>query len=398
MNLFSLVLVNLGRNKRRTLLTTLSVVIALFLFCALRGVLDTLAASIQVSSETRLVTRNAISLIFPLPLAYRERLAALPGVKSVSYANWFGGQDPVTPGNYYAQFAVDGPTYFPMYTKDVEVVAADRPQAEITLPPGVDPKLAAFMTEQDACVVGQRLFDRMKWKLGQVVHLNGTIFPGSWPFTIRAVYHAKDPAFGEEALIFHWKYLEQRGMGGHGQVGWYVLELSDPSRAGEMCRAADALYLNSAAATRTETERAFQAGFVSMYGNVPFAIGVIGLAVVFAILLVAANTMMMATRERTAEYGVLKTLGFEDGTIFRIVLAEAAIITLGGGLAGSLLAKFLLEGVGFNAMGFLPPMTVTWATVATGVAIAVLMGAVSGLIPAWQASRLKIVDALRRVG
>ena len=157
------------------------------------------------------------------------------------------------------------------------------------------------------------------------------------------------------------------------------------------------MFENSAAATRTETERAFQAGFVSMYGNVPFLIGVIGMAVVFAILLVAANTMMMATRERTAEFGVFKTLGFEDGTIFKMVLAEAAIITLGGGLIGALLAKFLIEGSDFNLAGFLPPMTVSWATVAMGIGIAMLMGAVSGAIPAWQASRLKIVDALRRV-
>src|SRR5207249_4678332 len=180
-------------------------------------------------------------------------------------------------------------------------------------------------------------------------------------------------------------------------VGWYVLELSDPGQAGAVTRAVDALYANSAAATHTETERAFQAGFVSMYGNVPFLIGVIGLAVVFAILMVAANTMMMATRERTAEVGVMKTLGFEDGTIFGIVLAEAAVITLGGGILGALLAKYVIETSHFNAGGLLPPMSVNWATVATGVGIAVLMGATSGLIPAFQAARLKIVDALRRV-
>ena len=397
MSLFKLVMINLGRNKRRTILTLSSVVIALFLFCTLRGILDTLAASIKVSSEARLVTRNAISLIFPLPLAYRERFAALQGVKSVSYANWFGGADPNDTGNFYAQFAVDAASYLPMYANDVEIVAGDQPQAAVTLPAGLDPKLTAFMTERDACLVGERLFKRMNWKMGQVVHVNGTIFPGSWPFTVRAVYHAKDPAFGEDALMFHWKYLNEKGMGGQGQVGWYVLELSDPSRAGDVTRAADAMFENSASRTRTETERAFQAGFVSMYGNVPFLIGVIGMAVVFAILLVAANTMMMATRERTAEFGVFKTLGFEDGTLFKMVLAEAAIITLGGGLIGALLAKFLIEGSSFNAGGFLPPMTVTWNTVALGIGIAVLMGAVSGLIPAWQASRLKIVDALRRV-
>ncbi len=397
MNLFSLVLVNLGRNKRRTILTLLSVVIGLFLFCLLRGVLDTLAASIQVGSEARLVTRSSISLVIPLPPSYRDRIAAVPGVSNVSYGNWFGGQDPVDPGNFYAQFAVDADTYMPIYRNDVEIVAADRPQVEVAMPPGVDPKLAAFMTERNACVVGEKLFKRMGWKMGQTVNVNGTIFPGTWPFVIRAVYHAKDPAFGEESLLFHWEYLSERGMGGQGQVGWYVLELTDPSHAGDVTRAVDRQFENSAAQTRTETERAFQAGFISMYGNVPFAIGVVGLAVVFAILLVAANTMMMAIRERTAEVGVMKTLGFDDQTIFNIVLAEGAIITLGGGIVGALLAKFALEGSGFNAGGLLPPMTVSWTTVAIGVGIALLMGATSGLIPAWQVSKLRIVDALRRV-
>ncbi|HYM81450.1 MAG TPA: FtsX-like permease family protein, partial [Candidatus Limnocylindria bacterium] len=213
---------------------------------------------------------------------------------------------------------------------------------------------------------------------------------------IRAVYHAMDPAFGEEILIFHWKYLSERGMGGQGTPGWYVVEVANPERAGDITRVIDAQFENSSAQTRTETERAFQAGFISMYGNVPFLIGVIGMAVVFAILLVAANTMMMAVRERTAEVGVMKTLGFDDGTIFRLVLAEGAIITLGGGIAGAMLAKFAIEG--FTPPGnFLPPMTVSWMTIGMGIGIATIMGAASGLIPAWQARQLRIVDALRRV-
>jgi putative ABC transport system permease protein len=396
MNLFSLVLVNLGRNKLRTVLTTLSVVVALFLFCTLRGVLDTLEAAIKVGSESRLVVRNAISLIFPVPLAYRDRIAAVPGVSLVTYANWFGGLDPVDSRDFYASFAVDAPTYFPMYARDIEIVAASPTQVQIGVQEGVDPQLAAFMSERGACVVGERLFKRKGWKLGQTINLNGTIFPGSWPYVIRAVYHAKDPAFGEEALIFHWKYLSERGMGGQGTPGWYVVQVRDPARAGDITRTIDAMFANSAAQTRTETERAFQAGFISMYGNVPFLIGVIGLAVVFAILLVAANTMMMAVRERVSEVGVMKTLGFDDGTIFRLVLAEGAIITLGGGIAGAMLAKWTIEG--FTPPGnFLPPMTVSWTTIAIGIGIAILMGAASGLIPAWQAARLRIVDALRRV-
>jgi putative ABC transport system permease protein len=391
----SLVLVNLGRNKRRTILTLLSVTFALFLYCALGGVLDTLAESIKVGSETRLVTRNKISLVFPLPLAYRERIAAVPGVKRVAVSNWFGGQDPNNPHNFFAQFGVDAATYMPAYRNDVDIIDASPPQAEIALPPDVDPKLAAFMEDQTACVVGEALFKRMKWKLGQTVPISGTIYPGSWEFTIRAVYRAKNKSFGEENLLFHWKYLDQRGMGGRSMVGIYVLELSDPARAGAITREVDTMFENSSAATRTETERAFQAGFVSMYGNIPFVLKVIGLAVVFAILLVAANTMAMAFRERVPEIGVLKTLGFTDGTIFRLVLIEAAVITFGGGALGALAAKFLIEGSHFNAMGFLPPMTVRWSTVAAGVGMAVLIGAVSGLIPAWQASRLRIVQALR---
>jgi putative ABC transport system permease protein len=238
---------------------------------------------------------------------------------------------------------------------------------------------------------------KMGWKLGQTVTLDGTIYPGSWPFTIRAVYRSVAPAFGGNSMFFHFKYLEQKGMGGSGMAGVYKLELEHPEQASDIAKQVDALFENSAAATRTETERAFAAGFVSMYGNVPFVLRVIGFAVVFAILLVAANTMMMTVRERTSEVGVMKTLGFSDGTIFGIVLAEASVITLGGGLIGALLAKFGIDRSGFNAGGAIPPMSVHWSTVIAGLGIAALIGAVSGLIPAWRASRLRIVEALRRV-
>ena len=397
MNFMKLVLVNLGRNKRRTVLTTLSVTVALFLFCSLGGVLDTLNAAIEVGSETRLVSRNAISLIFPLPLSYRERIAAMPGVSNVTIQNWFGGQDPLDPRNFYAQFAVDAKTFFPIYSSDMNIIAASPPQAQITTPPGVDPKLAAFMVERTACVVGEKLMIKNKWKLGQTVTVAGTIYPGTWPLTIRAVYRAKNKSFGDETMFFHWDYLSEKGMGGSGSVGVYVLQLSTPDQAADIGRKVDAMFVNSSAATRTESERAFQAGFVSMYGNLPFVIRVIGLAVAFAILLVAANTMVMAIRERTNEFGVLKTLGFEDATVFRMVLLEAAAITLIGGSIGALGAKFLIEASGFNAGGLLPPMSVHWSTVGTGIGVALLVGAVSGLIPAWQASKLRIVDALRRV-
>jgi putative ABC transport system permease protein len=396
MSLASLVWVNLGRNRRRTALTMLAVMVALFLFCALQGVLDTLEESVRVGSETRLATQNRISLVFLMPLSYRDRIATVPGVRSVTWMNWFGGIDPTENRMSFAQFAVDAPTFLPMYARDFEIAAAAPAPAGAAAPRGVDPRLAAFMNEQTACIVGEALATRKGWKLGQTVTLAGTILPGNWPLTIRAIYRARGQGFSEETMFFHWKYLDQMAGGRMPGVGVYYLELASPERAADIAREVDALFATSSPATRTETEEAFQAGFVSMLGNVPFALNVVGLAVVFAILLIAANTMMMSFRERTGEIGVLKTLGFDDATVFRLVLAEAAVITLGGGLAGALLAKFLLEGS--SPFGWLlPAMSVYWKTVALGVGVALLVGAVSGLVPALQASRLRIVDAIRRV-
>ena len=396
MNLLSLVFVNLFRNKRRTILTFLSVTVALFLYAALGGVLDTLEDSIKVGSETRLVSRNAVSLVFPMPFSYRDRILAVPGVKNVGVQNWFGGQDPKDPKNFFAQFAVDE-EFYAIYRDEMDIVAASEPQAGGRAPEGVHPELAAYFEERTACVMGQALMQKNGWKVGQTITLAGTIYPGDWEFTIRAVYAPKKKSFGAETMFFHFDYLDERGMGNSKAVGVYVLELSDPGNAGAIARRVDETFENSAAATRTETEQAFQAGFVSMYGNIPFVIRVVGLAVVFAILLVAANTMVMAVRERTSEIGVLKTLGFSDGTVFTVILAEAAVITVLAGTLGAMGAKFAIESASFNMGGFLPPMTIYWSTVLTGIAISAVVGAVSGIIPAWGAYRLPIVDALRRI-
>jgi putative ABC transport system permease protein len=391
---FRLVFANLFRNKVRTVLTTLSVFVALFLFCALRGLTDTLEDTINVGDESRLITRNKTSLVFPLPMSQYERLKAVPGVKAVTWSNWFGGTDPVDPSNFYAQFAIDAPTYLPMYDTDLEIVEAS-PANGLPVPPGVDPKLGAFMNEQTAAIVGEGLMKKMGWKLGQTIRITGTIYPGSWPFVIRAVYHPKVPAIGDETVYFHWNYLYEN-TNRQAMVGVWSLELADPSTAGQIIKTVDAAFENSAYPTRTETERAFQAGFISMMGNIPFVIRVLGGAIAFAILLVAMNTMMMAIRERTSEFAVMKTLGFSDSYLFALVFAEAALITLLGGAAGAFLAKLAIEGGGMR-IPFFPPMSIHWETVVTGILLAAFMGAASGIVPAYQAARLKIVDALRRV-
>jgi putative ABC transport system permease protein len=390
---FRLVFANLFRNRVRTILTTLSVFVALFLFCALRGITDTLEDTINVGHESRLITRNKISLVFPLPRSQYERIKAIPGVAAVTWSNWFGGTDPVDPKNFFAQFAIDAPTYLPMYDTDLEIVAAS-PAAGLPVPAGVDPKLASFMNERTAAIVGEGLMKKMNWRLGQTIRINGTIYPGSWPFVVRAVYRPKIKAVDDQTVFFHWDYLYEN-TNRQAMVGVYSLELSDPSRASQVIRAVDAAFENSEYPTRTETERAFQAGFMSMMGNIPFVIRVLGGAIAFAILLVAMNTMMMAIRERTGEFAVMKTLGFTDSYLFRLVFAEAALITLVGGAAGAFLAKFAIDGR--LRLPFFPPMSVHWDTVVAGLLLAAFMGAASGLVPAMQASRLRIVDALRRV-
>jgi putative ABC transport system permease protein len=394
MGMLSLVVVNLNRNWLRTLLTQGSVMVALFLFCTLGGVLDTLQAAANAGSRERMATRNAISLTQWIPGSYQNRIAAIPGVKRVCIQNWFGALDPNDRHGFFAQFAVDE-NFWPLYRKDLDIVEWSTPQVSTGVAADQDPHLAAYFLERSACVVGADLMKKKHWKVGQSVKLDGTIFPGSWEFVIRGVYRMKPGgAFRGDMMFFHYDYLSEKGMGGARYVGVYKLAIADPSQSASIARQVDAMFENSDAATLTESEQAFQAGFVSMYGNVGFALRIIGLAVVFTILLIAANTMVTAIRERTSEYGVMKTLGFSDGMVFTLVVVEAAIITLGGGVVGALLAKFAVQGAN---LGFLPPMVVQWSTVFTGIGLAVLIGAVSGLVPAIRASRLRIVDALRRV-
>jgi len=373
-----LVWMNLRRKSGRTLLTLLSVMVALFLFVTLRSVLTGLQAAGDLGSEARLVTRSAIGITFPLPQAYANRLAAVEGVDAVSWANWFGGvyKDPK---DFFAQFAVDADSYFSMYP-------------ELKIPAD---QMRAFRSERTAAIVGRRLLERFGWRVGQTITLQGTIFPGDWDFTIRGVYTPADPSFGDETMFFRYDYLYE-GAGRRVTPGWFILALKDPAYAPEVSRRIDAMFENSTAPTKTETERAFQTGFVTMWGNVAFLVRAIGSAVFFAILLVAANAMMMAARERVGEVAVLKTLGFGDGLLARLVITEALAITLGGGLTGIFGAK-LWFGWSNPIASYIPGFEVEWSTVVLGAGIAALLGLASGAIPARQAARLSVVEALRRV-
>jgi putative ABC transport system permease protein len=392
--MFQLVLVNLLRNKLRTVLTLLSVFVALFLYSSLGAILDTFQAAADSGSRERLAVRHAISLTNFLPGSYKTRILGVPGVKRVCTQTWFGGVDPQDRKAMKQRFAVDD-DFWPMYRKDFTVVDWSAPQAPLSLPAETDPHLAAYFAERTACIVGADLFRSHDWHLGQTIHLEGTLFRGTWDFVVRGVYHkTANGTWPDDLILFHNEYLKERALGGQDLVGVFKVEIPDKSQSASIAKQIDGLFENSDNATKTESEQAFGAGFISMFGNVTFALRLIGFAVVFTILVISANTMVMSVRERASEIGVLKTLGFSDGAIFSMVVAEAAIITTGGGLVAALLAKFGLDHAPFPIFNTL---TITWATVLTAIAIAIGLGMVSGFIPAWQASRLRIVDALRRV-
>jgi putative ABC transport system permease protein len=374
-----LVLANLGRHKRRVFLTIASVALALFLFASLRTVVTTLARSAQFGSARRLIVQNATGLVFPLPLSYANRLKADKGISQVSWANWFGGR--YGDGKrFFAQFAIDPTSYLSMYP-------------EISVP---EDQKQAFLRERSSAMIGRRLLDVFGWKLGQNVTIQGTIFPGDWTFTVRAVYTPTDPVINDDVLFFHHDYLEEK-IGRPGIAGWYVVEITDPNNAAGMAKMVDDQFRNSSAPTKTGTEQAFNASFATMWGNVSLLMGTIGMAVVFAILLVTANAMMMNARERTKEVAVLKTIGFGNGRLFGMVMLEAGIITAIGAVIGLGGAKLLYKTTNFNAAGFLPGFDVTTDTLLMGAVIALLLMLASGLVPAVRAARLPVVQALRTV-
>jgi len=378
MTITRLVWANLRRNKKRTVLTILSVMVAFFLFGTLRSVITTLIRAATVGSETRLVTTNATGISFPLPEAHANRLRAVEGVKLVSWANWFGGvyQDPK---QFFAQFAIKAEPYLAMYP-ELQITAGDRD---------------AFLRERTAALVGVGLLEKFGWQIGQKITLKGTYLPGDFDFTIRAAYTPSDPAMGDEMMLFHYEYFYERSEGKIGP-GWYVVQLDRPDRAADVAAAIDAQFKNSSAPTKTETERAFQAGFATMWGNIGFLVSAIGTAVFFAILFVAANTMMMAVRERVGETAVLKTVGFPNGLLFRLVIAESVLITIVGGALGLLLARAAFAGK-TPLHAFFPGFGVTTDTLLLGLVVALVLGVVSGAVPALQSARLSVVSALRRV-
>ncbi|HEY2907706.1 MAG TPA: FtsX-like permease family protein [Vicinamibacterales bacterium] len=382
MKYVGLVLKSARRSKRRTALTVLSVAIAVFLFAALRAVLDGFQAATQASSSTRIVTIRSTSLIFAMPTSHAEAIKSVAGVRDLTWANWFGGiyKDPK---NFFPNIAIEPESYLRLYP-------------EVILSP--DEK-RAFLDDRTGCIVGDGLARRFGWKLGDRVTLQvGIPIYGSqdFPFTVRGVYRSGGAAVDNQTMMFHWKYADERSLE-KGQVGWFIEQIANPDQEAQISSAIDQKFANSPYETKTDTEKAFQSSFVSMFGNLNVLLGSIALAVVITTLFVAANTMAMSVRERTTEIAVMRTLGFKQHTIFALVAGEGLMMAFVGGVLGAVLAKAIVTGSNLGAGGFIPDFGVSGANLATGIALGALIGVLAGIIPATMAARLKIVDALRRV-
>jgi len=380
MKFLRLIIRNVGRNKRRTLLTVLSVSVSVFLLATMLAVLAAFGGTTESSGgEYRLVVRRNTTLADAMPEAYEQKIQQVSGVVATSPANWFGGvykED--KPFYTFAQFYVDPKTIF-----DVHPEIQISPQEK-----------AAFQQERTAAIAGKKLFDKYGWKLGDVVELKTPYFDLNARLILRGMYTGPE----EGTLFFHRAYVEE-AMGRPGLVGTFRVRMDSPDSAPRVMEEIDRMFFNSTAPTKTETEAAFAASFISMLGNVKGLIAGVGLIVVFTISLIGANTMAMSARERFTEVAVMKALGFRPGTVWALILSESVLIALLGGVVGVVAAKVIYQFIGLGDMMalFLQNFKITAGTIALGLGVSALIGLVSGGIPAWTAARIKIVDGLRRV-
>ncbi len=385
MLLLRLVLRNAFRHRLRSFLTILGVAIALVAFGLMRTVLDAWHAGVSASSANRLVTRNAISIVQPLPYAYKGRIRQVSGVGVVAAGNWFGGIY-LDEKNFFANFAVEADDFFRLYPELLVSPAEEK----------------AFVSDRKGAIIGRKLADRFRWRIGDTVTLRGTIFPGDWPLTIRAVYKGARPDTDETVLYLHWAYLDEtmkkRAPSRAGQTGFFMIGIDDATRAAEISKTIDALFVNSQAETLTETERAFQLGFVSMSEAILMAITAVSYVVILIILAVAANTMAMSARERTGEFAVLKTLGFRSPTIGLMLLGESLILSVTGSLLAMAVLPLLADAFAKNLAQYFPIFFVSRHTIVLGLTFGTLVGICAALVPALRVGSVRIAEAFRRIG
>lgn len=382
-----LVFKNLKKHWLRSALTVGALAIALFLMCLLRTLVVALDAGVRDAAANRLIVQSQVSLFVSLPKSYEGKIADVPGVEAVSPWQWFGGYYQ-EPSNWFAQFGVDVETFLPMYP-------------EIQL---VEGSVENFKKERQACLIGTDLVQRFGWKVGDSVPVISQLFPRAsqgeeWTFKVAGVYRSTKKNVDNNTLFFHFQYLEKalesgEAIGPDG-VGVFAVTLEPGADRVAVASAVDTLFENGPQRTLTNSEAEFQAQFVSMMGNIPFFVLAIGGGVLVAILLATLNTMLMASREQTRDIGVLKALGFSDGTVFGVMLAQSLVLCCIGGFSGIGLA-LLTEPLMANMLGTMfPGYAVTGETLLLAVLLTLGVGLFAGLAPAWRARGLEVVEALR---
>ncbi len=380
-----LIVKNAMRHKLRTTLTLLGLVVAIFSFGLLQTVVDAWYAGAEGASNTTLVTRNKTSLVFPLPLSYQARIRAVDGVTGVGYANWFQGTYK-DPKNFFAQFAISGQSYLDIYP-------------DYLLP---QDQRAAFLHDRKGAIVGRKLADQYGFKVGDIIPLMGTIYPGQWELTVRGIYDGKQASTNTAQLFFHWDYVNETvkkvAPRRANQIGVYVVQIDHPENAAAVSAAVDKEFANSLAETLTETEKAFQLGFVSMSEAIVVAIRVVSFVVIVIIAAVMANTMAMSARERLGEYATLKALGFGPGFLMLMIFGESLLLAVVGAGIG-ILVLFPFAGWLGHVMGTMfPVFEVSQLTVIQQLLAALAIGMVAAIAPTVRAARINIVEGLRSIG
>lgn len=386
MKILKIIFANALRHKLRTTLTILGIAIAVIAFGVLRTVVTVWDSSVDAAAANRLITRQAVSFIFPLPYAYKEKIKNVEGVKEVSFANWFGGvyKDK---NNFFTRMCVDADTYFDVLPEFI-----------------ISPEeLENFKKERNACVIGQEIAVQYNLKLGDQMVLEGDIFPGQWEFVVRGIYKPKNKNTDDTQMLFHWDYINERMKAEAplraGSVGWYIVQIENPNDAAEVSEKIDAMFKNSSAETKTETEKAFTQGFVAASSAIITAMNFMSFVIIGIIMLVLANTMIMAARERTREYAVLKTLGFSAFHIIGLILGESLVIALIGGGIGIALTYPIVAGFE-QAMpkGFFPFFYIEPITTILALSAAIIIGILASIFPIQRALKTNIVDGFRFVG
>ncbi|HEY7554010.1 MAG TPA: FtsX-like permease family protein [Candidatus Binatia bacterium] len=386
MELVRLMSRNILRHKLRSVLTILGIGVAVMAFALLRTVVTAWYAGVEASAANRLITRHAVSFVFPLPLAYRDRIAKVPGVNKVTYAIWFSGVY-IDKNQFFARLGVDAETFFDVYPEFL----VDKEQFE------------AFKRERNAAIIGIDIAQRYNLKIGDIMPMEGDIFPGQWEFVVRGVYTPRDQNTDPATMMFNYKYVEERIRQEMperaGEIGWYIVRIDDPENSAAISEEIDKLFANSRAETKTETERAFQQSFLSAASAIITAMNIMSFVIIGIILLVLANTMVMSARERTHEYAVLKALGFSAGQIFFVIAGESLILSLLGSALG--LGVTMPAVAGFERAlpkGWFPVFYVKPETVVVACAVGLLVGIVASLIPMRRVVTTRIVEGLRFVG